>query len=48
MTPGEAVAAGASYLVIGRPITGAADRVGAARHVLKEMKDVKVPFTTSL
>ncbi|BCS31519.1 orotidine 5'-phosphate decarboxylase [Luteitalea sp. TBR-22] len=37
MTPREAVAAGASYLVIGRPITGAADPAGAAAAINAEI-----------
>lgn len=36
-TPTEALAAGASHLVVGRPITGAADPGGAALAILKEM-----------
>lgn len=36
-SPTEALAAGASHLVIGRPITGAADPAGAAAAILKEM-----------
>lgn len=36
-TPSEALEAGASHLVIGRPITGAADPMSAARAILKEM-----------
>ena len=37
MTPGEAMAAGADLLVVGRPVTGAGDPVAAARSILAEM-----------
>ena len=38
MGPAEAIDAGASHLVVGRPITAAADPAAAARAVLGEMK----------
>jgi orotidine-5'-phosphate decarboxylase len=36
-TPAEAIRAGADYLVIGRPITGASDPEAAARAILEEI-----------
>ena len=38
-TPAEAITAGADYLVIGRPISAAADPIAAADMILKEMED---------
>ena len=38
MTPKEAIKAGADYLVIGRPITAAADPLGAVERILEELK----------
>lgn len=43
LTPGEAVAAGSSYLVVGRPITGAADPVAAAARIVKEIGSFTSP-----
>jgi orotidine-5'-phosphate decarboxylase len=37
MTPREAISAGADYIVVGRPITGAADARSAAQRILEEM-----------
>jgi orotidine-5'-phosphate decarboxylase len=36
-TPASAIAAGADYLVVGRPITGAPDPVAAADAIVREM-----------
>ena len=38
MTPSQAVAAGADYLVIGRPITGADDPRAAAQRIVDELE----------
>jgi orotidine-5'-phosphate decarboxylase len=38
MTPGEAVLVGADHLVIGRPITAAADRAKAVEDIVSEME----------
>ena len=37
-TPAAAIAAGASYLVVGRPITGAPDPLAAAHEIIAEME----------
>jgi orotidine-5'-phosphate decarboxylase len=37
MSPGEAIAAGASYLVVGRPILGAPDPRAAAERISSEI-----------
>jgi orotidine-5'-phosphate decarboxylase len=36
-TPAEAIAAGADYILVGRPITGAKDPAAAARAILEEI-----------
>ena len=40
MTPGEAIAAGADYLVIGRPISAAPDPVVACQAIIDEIAEV--------
>jgi orotidine-5'-phosphate decarboxylase len=42
-TPAEAIRAGADYLVIGRPISAAADPVSAARAILQEIASALPP-----
>jgi orotidine-5'-phosphate decarboxylase len=37
LTPGEALEQGADYIVVGRPITDAADPAAAARAILREL-----------
>ncbi|MCH8187775.1 MAG: orotidine-5'-phosphate decarboxylase [Proteobacteria bacterium] len=38
VTPGQAIEAGADYLVVGRPIVKSADRRAAAQAIIEEMK----------
>jgi orotidine-5'-phosphate decarboxylase len=38
MTAGEAIAAGASYIVVGRPVIGAPDTRGAAERIAEEIR----------
>ncbi|MGH9949339.1 MAG: orotidine-5'-phosphate decarboxylase [Pyrinomonadaceae bacterium] len=41
MTPGGAINAGSDYLVIGRPITNAPDRVAAVRSIIDEIESIE-------
>jgi len=43
LTPAEAAAAGANYLVVGRPISQAADPVAATRRILAEIAPFRPP-----
>ena len=43
-TPAEALRLGASYLVVGRPITQAADPAEAAEAIVQEMAEARVSF----
>jgi orotidine-5'-phosphate decarboxylase len=45
-TAAEAIAAGASYLVVGRPVLGAADPRAAAAALVDEMRKVRGPEST--
>jgi orotidine-5'-phosphate decarboxylase len=38
MTPGEAVAAGTDYIVVGRPVLKAAKRRDAVKKILEDME----------
>jgi orotidine-5'-phosphate decarboxylase len=38
VTPAEAIAAGVSHIVVGRPITEAADPAAAARAILEQIQ----------
>ena len=42
MTPQAAVRAGSDYLVVGRPITGSADPLAAAKDILRSMQGERV------
>jgi orotidine-5'-phosphate decarboxylase len=37
VTPAEAISAGASHIVVGRPITGARDPARAAQEILEQI-----------
>jgi orotidine-5'-phosphate decarboxylase len=44
-TPAAAISAGASYLVVGRPITGSRDPIAAAEQIIAEMQYAELPQT---
>ena len=47
-TPSTAIAAGASYLVVGRPITGAPDSLAAAGEIIADMQRGESQLKSSL
>jgi len=47
-TPAAAISAGASYLVVGRPITGASAPLEAAHAIVEEMKRAEASLTKGL
>ncbi|MGA8440653.1 MAG: orotidine-5'-phosphate decarboxylase [Candidatus Sulfotelmatobacter sp.] len=46
VTPAEAIAAGASHIVVGRPITGATDPAAAARAILGQISSPEIISNT--
>jgi orotidine-5'-phosphate decarboxylase len=44
VTPSEAIAAGATYIVVGRPITAAPDPAAEARAILAEISSESLPI----
>jgi orotidine-5'-phosphate decarboxylase len=42
-TPGEAITAGASHVVVGRPITHASDPAAAAATILEQIENARAP-----